>query len=277
MQHHVEAVPKIMYMAKMGLPCTVSAPLSTRAVTTPLTMAANLALNNAGQLAGLVLSQLVREGTPQVPCRTGGGGMDMRTMVALHASPDLQGYRGGLAHFYDLPTFGWAGSCDSKLPDEQASGEASLTLLVDALEGSNLIHDVGFLESGKTNSLEMLVMCDEIIGWIKRFMQPQEVNDETLALDLIHETGPDGNFLVADHTIRHLREEWAPNLMDRGIYEKWKARGGKSFRERAREQVEKILQTHRPPDLGNDVKRGIRAVLERAAECQGVAVESIPG
>jgi trimethylamine--corrinoid protein Co-methyltransferase len=274
LEHNTEAVQKMMYMAHKGLPCTCSAPMSTRGITTPVTMAATLALNNAGQLAGLVLSQLVREGAPQVPCRTGGGGLDMRTMVALYASPEMQGFRGDLAHFYGLPTFGMAGCSDSKAPDEQALAEASLTLIVDTLVGSNLIHDVGYLESGRAGSLEMLTMCDDVIGWVRRFVeQPAIVDNETLALDVIEKAGPLGGYIESEHTLRHCREDWYPKMMDRRNISQWQERGGKTYRERACEHVEQVLQKGKRLDLGQDVPRGIRAVLERAPQNAGVALE----
>jgi len=274
LEHNTEAVQKIMYMAEKGLPCTCSAPISTRGITTPVTMAATLALNNAGQLAGLVLAQLTREGAPQVPCRTGGGGLDMHTMVALYASPEMQGFRGDLAHFYGLPTLGMAGCSDSKVPDEQALAEASLTLIVDALVGSNLIHDVGYLESGRTGSLEMLTMCDDVIGWVRRFVdQPAIVDDETLALNVIEKAGPMGGYIESEHTLRHCREDWYPKVMDRRNISQWQERGGKTYREMARERVEQILQTQKALDLGKDAQKQVHAILERAAQRAGVALE----
>lgn len=270
LRHNGEAIQKLMFLAKKGLPSIYVGSNTTRGVITPVTAAAAVALGNAGALAGLVLAQLVREGAPVVVMRTGGGGLDMSTMVSSYASPETQGYRGDVCHYYGLPIFGMAGCSDSKLPDEQALAEASLTLLVDSLMGANLIHDVGYIEYGLTNSLEMLTMCDDVIGWIRRFMEPQPVNRETLALDLIHEAGPDGEYLDKDHTYRHFREEWYPRLMNRDNRSNWEMAGGKSYREVAREKVEQVLETHRAPELDVDVQRGIRAVLERAANSAGV-------
>jgi trimethylamine--corrinoid protein Co-methyltransferase len=210
----------------------------------------------------LLLAQLKREGTPVFAFRTGGGGFDMRTMTALYSSPDARGMRGDLAHYYGMPTFGTSGCSDSKLPDEQASMELAFTLLTDTLEGSNLVHDLGYLESGRTGSLEMLVMCDEAVGWIKRFREPVAVNDETLALGTIFEA--DGDFIATQHTVRHYREDWKPSISDRGSYESWKAGGGKSFRERARDRVNGILAEHRPPELATDVRKRLAEITRRA-------------
>jgi trimethylamine---corrinoid protein Co-methyltransferase len=269
LRHNQEAIQKLMFLAQKGLPSIYCGSNTTRGVVTPATAAAAVALGNAGALAGLVLAQLVREGAPVVVMRTGGGGLDMRTMVSSYASPETQGYRGDISHYYGLPIFGMAGCSDSKLPDEQALAEASLTLLVDALMGANLIHDVGYIEYGLTSSLEMLAMCDDVIGWIRRFMEPQPVNRETLALDVIHEAGPDGEYLDTDHTLRHFREEWYPSLMNRAIYDNWLQAGAKSYRAVARDKVEQVLETHRCPELDSDTRQRIRAVLDRAAARAG--------
>lgn len=272
LRHNSEAIQKLMFLAGKGLPSIYVGSNTTRGVITPVTAAAAVALGNAGALAGLVLAQLVREGAPVVVMRTGGGGLDMSTMVSSYASPETQGYRGDICHYYGLPIFGMAGCSDSKRPDEQALAEASLTLLVDSLMGANLIHDVGYIEYGLTGSLEMLAMCDDVIGWIRRFMEPQPVDRETLALDLIHEAGPCGEYLDKDHTLRHFREEWYPRLMNRDNRSNWEMAGGKSYREVAREKVEQLLETHRAPELNKETQRGIRQILVRAAESAEVRV-----
>jgi trimethylamine--corrinoid protein Co-methyltransferase len=272
LRHNREALQKLMFMAEKGLPCIYAGSLTTRGILTPVTMAATLALVNAGQLVGLVLAQLIREGTPVICCRTGGGGIDMRTMVPLYASPEARGFRADLAHYYGLPTFGLAGCSDAKALDEQAMAEVSMTLLVDTLAGANLVHDVGYLESGLTYSLELLVMCDEIIGWIRRFMTPADVNDETLALDVIHGAGPGGQFLDTRHTVRHYREEWYPELMDRDRYDNWHAAGAKTFRERAQERIGELLKAHPVPPLDEETRQKVRAVVQRAADQAGVVL-----
>jgi trimethylamine--corrinoid protein Co-methyltransferase len=139
-----------------------------------------------------------------------------------------------------------------------------LTLLVDALSGANLIHDLGYLESGITGSLELLALCDEIIGWIRRFMEGVETTDEALALDVIDAVGPDNHFLNTDHTLRHFREDWYPELMDRRNYDEWMGVGRKSLNERLKEKVEEILKDDRPQVLSKEIQKKVKAVRERA-------------
>ena len=162
--------------------------------------------------------------------------------------------------------FSLGGCSESKLVDQQAAAEAALTLMTETLGGGNLIHDLGYLESGLCGSLAQLVICDEIVGWLEHFMAPIEINDETLALDLIDEVGPDGQFLVTDHTRRHFRERWHPQLFERDTYKGWLAKGGKSLAERAAKRVEEILAEHKPEPLADDVVQAIKAIIRRAEE-----------
>ncbi len=260
--HNKESLQKLLYMAEKGLPTTYT-PTGNRGALAPSTSAGAQAHMAAGNLTGLLLSQLKREGTPFI---WGGWGlpMDMRTQVIPYAPPDMIGLGAAQAHYYGLPFFGLAGCSDSKILDGQATAEAALTLMADVLSGANLIHDLGYLESGLTGSLELLVICDEIIGWIRGFTQGIDVNEETLALDVIEEVGPDGHFMDCDHTLRHFREDWYPELMDRRNHEDWVAGGSKSLQDRVREKVDQILKDPRPQVLSAKVQKKVTAIRERA-------------
>jgi trimethylamine--corrinoid protein Co-methyltransferase len=173
------------------------------------------------------------------------------------------GLGAAVAHYYGFPYFGVAGCGDSKMLDGQATAEAALTLMADVLSGSNLIHDLGYMESGLTGSLELLAICDDFIGWIRNFMQGFEVTEETLALDVIDEIGPNGHFIECDHTYRHFKEDWFPNLLDRQNYENWQAAGGKTLHERANEKIVAILDRSQPDILSTAVKKRIKAIIDR--------------
>ena len=190
--------------------------------------------------------------------------MNMRTHVIPFESPDMIGLSAAYAQYLRLPFFGLAGCSDSKTLDGQATAEAALTLMGDVLSGANLIHDVGYLESGLMGSLELLVICDEIIGWIKRFMEGFKVDENTLALDEINRVGPDGHFLESNHTLRHFRDDWYPQLMDRGNHESWIEAGAKTLNQRAKEKVENILESAQPQILSEEVQKKVHAVVKRA-------------
>ena len=262
--HNGDSLRKLLILAERGLPA-LWIPVTSGGTTGPVTVAGNLALNNAGVLVGVVLAQLVREGAPVVVPGFGGDALDLRTMVDPYAGPDHRGTVPSLAHHYGLPMFSLAGGSDSKRPDQQAASEAALTMLGDALAGGHLIHDSGYLESGLTGSLVQLAICDEIAAWIRASMAPVVIDEETLALDLIDSLGPDGSFLEAQHTFDHYRDRWYPSLIDRRSHSAWLARGGATLGEGAAAQVDRILATHQAPPLPEAAEQAISAILQRAA------------
>ena len=239
-----DALLKMMHTVKKGLPCLylVSAIMG---FSGPVTAAGYQAMGAAGQLSTLVLSQLIREGNPFI---VRGGRIvvaDMKSMLFTFADPCNRIFSAEMAHYYNLPSFGTAGCSDSKQVDFQAVSEASLTLLADALAGANLIHDVGYIESGVTYSAQMLVLCDEIINWIKAFKQGAPVNQDTLALEQIDKLGFDGDFITDEHTLAHYREQWESNgTFDRDTYRKWQEEGSSDIKERIAGKIEGILSQH---------------------------------
>jgi trimethylamine--corrinoid protein Co-methyltransferase len=266
-RHNEEALRKLMYVAEKHLPC-VYWPEVGRGLTCPITFAGGMACSNAGHLAGLVIAQLVNEGAPVTLCTAVPFSIDMNTMVIPYVDPDCKAYGLEMSHYYNLPAFNWGGMSDSKLLDEQAIMEATLSLFAATLNGGNLIHDVGYMESGLTGSLELVVICDEIISWLKAFMQGLEIDEETLALDVIHEHALSANFMEAEHTLRHVRGGWEPRLVDRQNYEGWMASGGTSMRERARAKIDEILSAEPRHILPPDVEKRIRIISERVVAAQ---------
>lgn len=263
MRHNQEALRKLLLLAGKGLPTTYT-PVVLRGATGPVTAAGAIALANAGELAGLVIAQLKREGAPII--LTGGVNdmLDMRTTVDAYADPTNRVMLVELAHRYDLPIFGLTGCSDSKLPDEQAAAEAAFSIILETLAGAQMAHDVGYLEGGMTNSIDQIVICDELIAYTKQFMRKLEINADTLALDLIDQTGPDGDYLSAEHTLNHFRQDWYPKLFDRRNYEDWKNTGGKTLRQRANEKALKLLSSHKPEPLPAEVQARIDAIVEQS-------------
>ena len=262
--HNQDALQKLLYLAEKNLPA-LWIPVTSGGTSGPVTMAGNVALNNAGVLVGIVLSQLKREGTPVIVPGFAGDALDLKTMVDPYAEPDHRGMAAALAHYYGLPMFSLAGGSDAKLVDPQAAIDAALTLAVEAISGGQLIHDLGYLESGLAFSLTQLAICDEIVAWLKPFLKPVEINDETLALDLIDQLGPDGSFLNSAHTRQHYRERWYPTLIERFNYSQWEKKGGKTLAQRAADRVESILTSHCPVPLSEDAAQAVRAIVERTA------------
>ena len=81
----------------------------------------------------------------------------------------------------------------------------------------------------------------------------------------IEDVGPDGQFMDSEHTYRHFREDWYPELLDRRTYDNWAAAGATTLQERARQKVNKILASHEAPRLAEAIEEGVKAVTVRAA------------
>ncbi len=136
-----------------------------------------------------------------------------------------------------------------------------------ALAGANLIHDVGFIESGMAASLEQVVMGDEIIGMVRKIIAGVEVNKDTLALDVIDEVGPGGHFLGTTHTFKHFKEQiWFPTLIDRQRYSQWESQGKKTMGQRIKEKAQRIIWDYKPEPLAQDVKHKLDLLVEKAEQ-----------
>lgn len=269
-----EVGEKLLYTAGLGMP-VIAGPSDQAGATSPVTAAGTLVLMNAETLMGLVLTELKKPGTPYV---LGGvpSVMDMRTGNLSVGSPELSlmtAAYGDVARLYGLPTWGTAGCSDAKTLDPEAGIESAFSCLAQALGGVNLIHDVGYLDMGMICSAEMLVLGDEVIGMVKRFIQGIEVNPDTLAREIIEKVGPGGNFLQEEHTLHHFRNEhWIPSLMARQKYETWKQEGQKTMGKRVQEKIRKILETHKVSPLTDSLlgeldrlkKEGERELVRKA-------------
>jgi trimethylamine--corrinoid protein Co-methyltransferase len=262
--HNADSLQKLLFLAEKGLPA-LYIPVVSGGTTGPMTIAGGVAATNAGVLTGIVLSQLAREGAPMIIPGFAGDSLDMRTMVDPYCSPDPRGWAESLGHYYGLPIFTLGGASESKVVDQQAGIEATLTMMVAAHAGGHLFHDCGYLESGLTGSLAQLAICDQIAGWIKAFRRPVEIDDESLALALIDQVGPEGSFLALPHTRRHMRERWYPSLFERENFGGWQSHGALTLAERASARVTRILEEHHPSPLPPDVAAAIRRIVERAA------------
>jgi len=259
--HNEDSLRKLLFLAERNIP-SLYIPSSTEGATSPITTAGAVALDYVGVLVGLVLSQLKREGAPIIIPGMSPGPLDMRTAVNPYCDPE-QGIMQSMAKFYGLPMFSLGGASESKTVDPQAAAEASLSLLFETLTGSDLIHDLGYLESGLTFSFSHLVICDEIVDWIKAFTKDVKVTEETLALDVIEKVGPEGNYLVTEHTLKHYKERWYPNLFERDTYDSWIGKGGKTLVERAADKVDRILSEHEPESLPSKIKEKLKGIVHR--------------
>ena len=260
--HNRESLERLLYTAGENLP-SIYAPGNSRGTTAPMSVAGMMALGNAGQLAGLVLSQLKREGSPFILNYPGVGSLDMHTMVDLYASPDRGHYGWELSQYYGLPVFCSGGASDAKVFDQQAAAEAALTLMANTFGGADMIENIGYLDSAMTGSLEAVCLGDEIIGWLKRYMREIEITADSLSLNQIHSVGPDGNFLETDQTLKHVVRDWRPRLFDRKSCYQWKEEGAYDLQERAGKMLKNILSDHRAEPLPGRVIESLANIVNK--------------
>jgi trimethylamine--corrinoid protein Co-methyltransferase len=265
LKHSETATDKLLYMAEQSLPI-VHSPAPMMGGTAPVTLAGGLALGNAEVLSSLVMHQLQRPGAPFV-YGSGLHHMDMKTTISVYGAPEFQLARIAVAEmgrFYGLPTWGYAGHSDSCVMDEQAAADAAFSVLVALLGGHNLVHDVGYLEAGLTTSPEMIVFTAEMIAMLRRFMGGMSLDAESLALDVIHQVGPGGDFLTVQHTLEHFRELWQPTLFSRQRADDWIAAGSQRLGERLRDKTLALIETHQPEPLPENVGKEVDYILRNS-------------
>ena len=138
------------------------------------------------------------------------------------------------------------------------------------MAGANLIYGLGMIEMGMTIDYGQLVMDNEFARMIKYTLQGIPVNDETLAVDVMHDVGPANDFLGHDHTFEHMQEQSQPTLIDRRMREDWQADGSTDLHQRATQEARHILETHQPEPLPKEILAKLRSIVEEAEEELGV-------
>ncbi|MBW1890625.1 MAG: trimethylamine methyltransferase family protein [Deltaproteobacteria bacterium] len=140
--------------------------------------------------------------------------------------------------------------------------EKTLTGLIPALAGANMIYGLGMLESGITFDFAQLVLDCEFARMIKHTVNGIPVNDQTLAVDVIGEIGPFGDFLAHPHTFEGMRSQSTPELIDRRGRGMWESDGSTDSYTRALVKVRTILENHEPDPLPEEVLLKIRSIVE---------------
>lgn len=263
LQHAEDATQKLLFCAQHAIPITHS-PAPMMGGTAPVTLAGAVTLGNAEVLSSLVMHQLKNPGAPFLYGH-GVHHLDMKEMISVYGAPEFQLARvlaAEMGRFYGLPVWGYGGHTDSKLVDGQAAADAQFSVQVALLAKTNLNHDVGYLESGLTTSPEMIVLTNELISMTRRFVAGVRLDDEALAVDVIHQVGPGGEFLTHQHTMSHWRELWLPQLFDRQRLGKWKEQGAKDVNARLREVTLDLMKQHQVDPLPESVDVEIEHILK---------------
>jgi trimethylamine--corrinoid protein Co-methyltransferase len=258
-----EVFDKLIFAARQRVPL-VFAVSHMAGQSAPAAAAGAIIQAAAESWMGLALAQAVQPGLPFVM-----GGVlsvgDASSASIHYGAPELSLMMAGLtelAHYAGLPAWQTGGGTDSKCLDEQGVIEGSLSAFFSALASGDLCHAVGSTEGATTGSVLQMVLMDEAISYSRRITRGIEVNEDTLAVQVIHHVGPNGHYLREPQTRRLFKTEfWYPNLCDRHNFEEWNMGGRTAMRDRAVARARDILASHQPKPIKPETRQVIEQVL----------------
>jgi trimethylamine--corrinoid protein Co-methyltransferase len=254
----------LRFCCQHGIPVTC-APAPVAGATAPAALAGTLAQMHAEALAGVAIGQIFSPGARMlygaVP-----NAMDLRHMELALGSPEMAMMNAAavqLARLYHLPIYASAGVSESKTCDVQAGIEKTLSQLLVAMAGADCVHlAAGMLDSGNAVSYEQYVIDNEIIGAVSRVLRGIDVSDRTLATPVIEKVGPGGHFVLEDHTIQHMMDEFFyPDLAVRMNFDLWEQQNRPSMLSRAKAAASRELQARKKTIMEPALLQKIRESL----------------
>ena len=244
----------------------------------PVTLVGSLVQHTAETLSGLAISQLARPGAPVL---YGGSPavFDMRyetTPMGAIETMMLDCALSEIGHHLGLPTQGYISLSDAKLLDAQAGLETGIGAVLAALSGIDSISGPGMLDFESCQSLEKLVLDDEICGMAHRLRRGIEPRDDFPARPLFEELLRERHLLIADHTRKHLREEirFPGPVIDRANRARWREGGGETLGRRASREVERLVGRAEPSRLSGEVR--VELTRRMQAEARRFGMDRLP-
>ena len=264
LKHGKNSLEKLFRAAEYGLPI-LDTPAPMAGGTSPITLSGTLICGMAEVLSGLVLIQAIRPGAPVII-----GGvftvLDMGGMIFSYGCPEMQLMNTAIAELarkYRIPSFGTAGTTDAHELDMQAAFECGTSIFANALSGSNLVHDVGWLSSGLATSNELLVLCNEMISYARRYMSGLDTGRISESIKELNEIGPGGNFISRDLTFDLWRKEtWYPRFIRRMPQKTWISKKPGSMRSALKEEVHRIVTEEGPAVMPKSISHEIDELLK---------------
>jgi len=256
MTYPEDIIDKMFLSADWGVP-QITCGAGQLGATSPVTLSGSLVQMLAEAMISITIIQLYKPGAPAF-LAANFGMFDMRSGLCGMASPEGNLLHGALAEIgrhFGLPSWGYAGTTDSKLLDAQAGIESAFSMLTQGLSGVNVIHDLGYMDMGMICSADMLVMGNEIAGMIKRFSGGISTDSDEMAVSTIQKVGAGGNYLQEAHTHKHFKQCWYPELLTRQSYPTWEKAGSMSLAEKCSEKVKKVLEEHQPLQLDEKLQQ----------------------
>jgi trimethylamine--corrinoid protein Co-methyltransferase len=260
------SIDAALLAAEVGIPTgfmTMAACLTTG----PATLAGNLAVGNAEVIAGLALLQLAYPGAP-VFYAAAQTASDLRNGAYTGGGPEdflFGAAQNALADFYNIPLSMGSFATGAKEPNWQAGIENSMSTFMASIVMSDMLLGVGLLHGSRIWSFAQMMMDCEIFSIIQKTLQGIVVNDETLALDTIAAVGPGGNFLTQKHTLKHMRDVFLPQFMDRRPYNEWEVKKDDA-RDWALAKARKTLAEHQPDPLDLKISAEMAKIIAAAGK-----------
>ncbi len=251
--------------ARAGIPVMMMSMVEA-GVSGPVTLAGTLALSNAEILSLLTLTQCAKKGAKTIYGSVLSM-MDPRTGGYVSGAPEagmLCTAVIDLAKHYGLPAQAGTFGTNALLPGSQAATEHTITSLLAVNEGADMLNGFGLLEASTVLSFEQLMLDYDLVTILLYIAKGIEVNDETLAADLISEVGIGGNFLAKRQTLSMMKDLWAPTVFEYITYEDWVKHGSVDPVKRANAKVKALLKDAKSVPPTPEVGKRLDAILRKA-------------
>ena len=261
-----ETIETIMEYAKRNQ-IILLAPCIMAGISGPISLLGTAVLQNVELLAGIVLAQMTRPGTPVVFAAASTTG-DMKTGSFAAGTPEAMLINAPTIQmgndYYHLPTRTMCGITHSKAVDCQAGYETMMSLLMGVLSGANMgVQCVGTLDALMTVSYEKIIIDQEMISRVLRIQEGIQVSAEALAVEAIQAVGAGGTFLMHPSTVKGCRSLWTPSISDWNSCEAWQAAGSEDLVVRANRKYKQILETAPPTLLDPDLDTSLKAYVHQ--------------
>ena len=250
----------------------ISMPLS--GFMAPVTLVGSLVQQTAENLSGVVISQLTRPGHPLL---YGGSPaiFDVRSLTPPMGAVEtimLDCANSEIGKYLGMPTQSYVALSDAKQLDAQAGLETSMGATLAALSGINSISGPGMLDFESCQSLEKLVVDNEICAMTFRLLKGIEPREDFPAIPLFEELLREKNLMIAEHTRRHLREEitFPGPVIDRANLARWQKDGRQTVMQRAGCEVARLIERYTPSSLPEPVKADLTRLMQSQAARYGM-------
>ncbi len=267
----------VIECARAGIPSEfVAMPLT--GATSPVTLAGALVQHAAENLAGLVIAQLAHKGAPVIfggspasfDLRTGHAPMGAIETMMIDSAYAQVGKKLG------LPTHAYMGLSDAKSVDAQAGLESGIGAIIAALSGVNVVSGAGMMDYETSQSLEKLIIDNDICGMAYRLLDGIMQRESPMAIELLREIAEGAEFLTHPHTLKWYRkEQFYPAVSDRGTYQQWVDAGKPSLAERASRRVADLLAGDDTPVVAPEMQVELEKIMLAHAKKHGMA--GLPG